>query len=878
MSWQFHPGCLFPRIRHARVEEELQRELDAHLDFETRKNIEDGMAPREAARAARAALGNVPVIREDVRGIWRWRWLDQLVQDVQVGIRSLIRSPGFTAVSVSTLAVTIGATAAIFSVVYGILLRPLPVSEPARLVRIVGIGYVGELLELRKRARTLDVSAYGQPGDRTLTSLGEPVRLNVVPVAGDLLARLGCPPVLGSGFRLDDERPDAEPAAVLSHTLWRERFGADPAVIGRTLLLDGVAHTVRGVMPPDFRFPSAGADVWVPMTVDPTSPVGQWARSAFLVGRLRPHVSLETAAAEIRALGSQFGRLFPWRMPDGYGTRTSLQTWDEDRLRDVRSMLLSLLAAVGAMWLIGAVNLVNLQQVRLAARRQELALRRALGAGRGRVIRQLLTESSLLSLSGGILGSAIVYGSVPVLVGFLPPETPGIDRIHVNSVVLGFAVVLSLLTALAAGAVAGTGASPVRADRGPSGFPQSVGGAPNRIVNGFVTVEIAAAVALVIGATLLAKSLGAQLAVDIGFTPDRLVMAEVAPPRVSYSTASAKLDFYAALERRLHALPFVDGVGLSSVFEPFGAADAGRSVFIVDGRPNPATQGGEWPWTDLRTAVSTNYLSLLGIPVLEGRSFTEEDVTCARRVVLVSESLAKTWWPGMTAIGARIRFPGSDGETQPWRTVVGVVADVRWKGPTTEDTALYLPLAQSVSPIEQVALLLKSSADLSPIMEGLKAVVAGLDSETPVSSVRAVDEVLGQAVSGPRLTTRLVAAFATLGVVLGLIGVYGVIAYTAARQRHDIGIHLALGASRGNIQTRFVRPALVSAAVGIVIGETGAAVLMSSMSSRLFGVSPWDPVTYLATPTVFIVLAGLAAYFPARRATAVDPVTLVREE
>ena len=319
MPFRFRSERLLPWLRRRRAERDIRRELDLHLDLETRQNLERGMSPEEAARAARAALGNVPLIREDVRAVWKWRSLDQL--------------------------------------------------------------------ELRGRARTLQVSAYLPPGDRTLTGFDRPLRLSVVPVAGDLLARLGRTPTIGPGFRLDDERPGAAPAAILSHVLWRQRFGSDRTIVGRTLLLDGVAHTVRGIMPPDFEFPSAGVDLWVPMTVDATIPVGLWARSAFLIGRLRPGATLESAAEEIRALGPQFGQLFPWRMPDGYGTRVSLRTWRDDRLGEVRPMLFLLLAAVVAVWPIGAVNLTNLQQVRAAARLRELALRTALGAGRGRIVR-----------------------------------------------------------------------------------------------------------------------------------------------------------------------------------------------------------------------------------------------------------------------------------------------------------------------------------------------------------------------------------------------------------------------------------------------------------------------------------------------------------
>ena len=866
------------RRRAKRAETDIRRELSLHVELETEQNIQRGMSPADAARAARATLGNAGLIREDVRALWRWRWLDQLRQDLRCGARALARRPGFAAMSVATLALTIGATTAIFSALHGILLRPLPVAEPDRLVRILGIGYVGELVELRERARTLDVSAYVPPDDRTLTGLDEPLRVSVVPIAGDLPARLGRAPALGPGFRLDDERPGAAPAALLSDALWRQRFGADPAIVGRTLPLDGVAHEVRGVMPPDFDFPSAGVDLWVPMTVDAASPVGLWARTAFLVGRLRPGVSLEAATDEMRALGPQFAGLFPWRMPDDYGTRVGLRTWREDRLGEVRPMLLLLLGAVAAVWLIGAVNLTNLQQVRAAARRHELALRAALGAGRGRVVRQLLTESALVCLLGGAAGLAVAWAGVPALVALLPADVPRANGIRVDGVVLGFTAVLSVVTALAAGTLPALRAARAGEEAARSGSRGSVGGTTGRGLDLFVTVETAAAVTLAIAAALLARSLASQLAVDVGLSPERRVVAEVAPSAARHPDDTARLGFYTALEQRLRALPFVRTVGLSTVFEPFGAG-FGFSVFTIEGRPNPATEGGEWPSTDLRTAVSADYLTALGVPIVEGRAFTEADSSGAQRVVLVSRRLAETWWPGETAVGQRIQFPGSQGDADSWRTVVGVVADVRWQGPASEEgTTLYLPLAQHLGAVDAMSVVVHVGADPALVTDNLRAVVASLDAETPVSRIRAMDDVMAQAVSRPRFTTTLVLGFAVLGVVLGMIGVYGVVAYGAARRRRDIGIQLALGATRAGIRARFVRHALAFAGAGVVIGELAAAVLMSSLSSQLHGVGPWDPATYLAVPVLFALLAGLAAYVPARRATALDPATVLRSD
>ena len=503
---------------------------------------------------------------------------------------------------------------------------------------------------------------------------------------------------------------------------------------------------------------------------------------AHLVGRLRPGVTLDAATTEVRALGPQFGRLFPWRMPDSHGTDVGLRTWREERLGEVRPTLLLLLGAVVAVWLIGTVNLTNLQQVRAAARRPELALRTALGAGRGRVAKQLLTESSLLGLFGGAAGLAVAHTGVPTLVALVAADVPRAEGIRVNGLVLCFAAIVSLGTALAAGTLPALRAARLGHTATLAGLRGIVGGASGRRLGIFVTAEIAAAVMLVISAVLLARSLAVQVGVDVGLSGDRLVAAEVAPSPVRHPNDAVRLDFYASLERRLRALPFVGGVGLSTTFQPFGAVRGG-SVFRIEGRPNPATEGGEWPWADLRTAANADFVRTLDVSIIAGRPFTESDVSGAQRVVLISQRLAETWWPEETAVGQRIAFPGSERDTAPWRTVVGVVADVRWQGPASEGTTLYLPLAQHVGAIDAMTLIVQSSGDPTLVADSLRAVVASLNSETPVSRIRAVDDVMAPAVRRPRFTTALVLGFAVLGVVLGMLGVYGVVAYTAARQQ-----------------------------------------------------------------------------------------------
>ena len=648
------------------------------------------MSVRAARRAAVIRLGGVESVKEQCREQRGLPVLEHLLQDVRYALRSLWRQPGFAAVALVTLALGIGANSAIFSVVHAVLLSPLPYGDPDRLVQVVDLSYKGEFLAIQQRSRTLDVAAHGFDEQVTLSGFDEPIRVHATPASANLFDVLGRTVALGRTFAPGEDRPGADPVAMLSHAFWRRQFDADPAVVGRQIRLDGVAHTVVGVMPTDFRVPWTASDVWVPLMIDPADRVTLWSTGAPMIGRLRRGATLEQASAEIRSFIPSLRASFPWQMPDTYGAMARVRSLKEHVVGPAQAMLVMLVAAVGLVLIMAGANVANLLLVRGAARRTELGIRAALGAGRGRLVRQLLTEAAVLTVLGGALGLLLAAVGVE-LAAWLPADMPRADEVRVDGVVIGFTLGLSLVTGLVFGMFpavrafrTGVGASAV--------IRRSSAGTRDRrrVANVLVATQVAVAVLLVVGAALLATSFRYLVRVDPGFQSEQLVSAAIAPGVFRYRDDPSRRLFFDRLIERLAALPDVRGVGVADRV-PFSGANYG-SVFVVEGRPHPGVQGGDWPWVDIRAVISPDYLRTLGVPMVQGRGFTDIDRDGAEPVVLLSETLARSTWGTDDPVGQRIRFPGDE---TPWRTVVGVVADVRWNSLRGEQpSALYIPLAQ----------------------------------------------------------------------------------------------------------------------------------------------------------------------------------------
>jgi putative ABC transport system permease protein len=876
MSW--HSGVT-ERVRallfRTREEREMDEEMRFHMEMHAAENVRRGMAPEAAARAARLEFGWAEVHKDAVRRARGTRWVEDVGADLRHGARLLRRSPGFTAVVVLTLALGIGANAAVFSVVNGVLLRPLPFAESDRLVIVRGgMGVRGEFLQVRERARALEgVAAYSAHEEASLTGEGEPARLATARVTPELLPLLGVGPMLGRGFAAEESERGRERVVLLSHALWRQRYGGDPGVLGRSLVLDGESHTVVGVMPPGFRFPEAETQLWRPVVLGgspPQQPGELWGEGGYVpLGRLAPGATPEQARAELAALGPGMRELVPWQMPEDYWREPAVTPLREEVAGAVRPMLLVLLGAVGLVLLIACVNVANLLLARAAARRQEVAVRSALGAGRGRILRQLLTESVLLTLVGGAAGVLLALGGVRLLVAMLP-NLPRVVEVGIDARVLLFALGLSLLTGVLFGLApalrsAGSGMREGLREGGRAG----VGRERQRLARVLVTTQVALAVVLVAGAGLMVRSLWELLRVDPGFQPGNVVAASVSPPDFRYPDTARRQAYHDELLARLARVPGARAAALASGV-PF-AGDVYGSVFIIDGRPDPSREGGDWPWADGRVSITPDYFRTLSVPVVRGRAFTDADRADAPHVVVVSQALATRYWPDADPVGARVRFPAD----RDWRTVVGIAGDVQWADLAAErGTGLYVPLQQGWG--GAVRAVVRSTADPDAVTRSIRSIVAGLDPDTPVSDMRTMEQLVTASVAGPRSAMVLLAVFAALALALGAVGIYGVTAYAVAQRRQEFGIRMALGARAGDVVRLVLRQGAILTAAGIIAGLAIALMGTRVLSGMLYGISATDPLTFAVVPIVLALVALAAISLPARRAARVDPNIAMR--
>lgn len=799
--------------------------------------------------------------------------MDTLWQDVRYALQQIRRSPGFAVVAAATLALGIGANTAIFSVVNAVLLRPLPYQQPQRLVSVEldGLNYEGTFLQFGERAKSLDVAAY-RGGELSLTGRGEPLYLRSVATSSNLFSILGVDAILGRAFLATESQTGSDAVVILSYGLWQARFGGDPAIMGEQIRLDSTNRTVVGVMPAGFHFPDANTELWVPLALDPANHVDLWSTTATMIGRLRPGVTLVQARAEVAALAPQMLQLFPWSMPEKYGRQATAVPLREHLVGDVRPMLLILLGAVGFVLLIACVNVANLLLVRTAARQRELAIRAALGAGRRRLMRQLLTESMILALLGGALGLLLAIWGVQALTASLPSNTPRLSEIGIDGRVLAVTLVVALATGLLFGLLPAfrSARSNAQAVLKEGGRGSSAGRERRHLSGVLVVSEVALAVVLVTGAGLLMRSFLRLLQTDPGFRTEQLLSATIAPPTFRYTTEPSRRLFYQELVERIDALPGVQTAAVTSRL-PFGGKNYG-SVFAVEGRPDPA-RTGNWPWADVGAVVSTGYLHTVGAPLLRGRGFTEADREGAPGVVLINESLARHFWPHEDPLGKRIRQPGDTG----WSTIVGIVGDVKHDQlGEAQKGAFYRPLLQRS--VDYPSVVVRTTADPDAFTVRLRDAVASVDSDTPVSDIRTMTQLVSTSLARPRFAMALLAAFGVLALVLGAVGIYGVIAYSVSQRTHEIGLRMALGAQPGDVLRMVTRHGTALTLAGIATGLAASFALTRLLASLLYGVSTLDPVTFIAAPILLFAVALLASYVPAHRAARIDPVIALREE
>ncbi|HEU4508115.1 MAG TPA: ABC transporter permease [Pyrinomonadaceae bacterium] len=882
MRWWQELKYLARRIDRRRAEKELDEEIRAHLEFEIEENVAAGMSREEARYAALRAFGNVALSQEDSRSVWGFRTIEMLWQDLRYGLRMLARNRGFTVVAVIALAVGIGANSAIFSVVNTVLLRPLPYTDPDRLVMVweegtpdgfpINSASAANYIDWRDQNQVFTDAAVIGRVTFNLTGAGEPERLDGRRVSANLFPLLGVQPHVGRTFSAEEDGPGANRVVMLSHALWQRRFGAQPDIVGKHLTLSGETYEVVGVMPPQFQFPSRNDQLWVPIAFTPQQAANRGNNSFEVLARLKPGVTREQAEAEMDAIAARLQQQYPDVVKSKGCVVIPLH---EQLVGDIKPALLILLGAVGFVLLVACANVANLLLARAAARHKEIALRLALGARRGRIVRQLMTESLLLSAMGGVVGLLLAIAGVSLLKTFIPDNTSQVTAVNVDANVLAFTLGVSLLTGLIFGLAPALQASRFNLNEAlkEGGRDSSAGGHGSHIRSLLVIAEVAVSLVLLIGAGLLIHSFVRLRSVDPGFRTDNLLTMRIALPKLKYPDHATRTAFHDELLRRVTAVP---GVRSAAVTNWIPLTLQGDTFGVtVEGRPDPGAQN----MPDVVTrVVSFDYLNTMGIQLLRGRPFDhQQDKVDSPPVAIISETTARRLWPDEDPLGKRLKAGGADSD-EPWIAVIGVAEDVRQFQLTAEPRLqMYLP---SVQPAFFVPghLVVRTDIDPMSLAGAVRQAVWEIDKDQPVSDVRSMDEIFAESIAHQRFSMLMLGVFAAVAMLLGTVGIYGVVSYTVAQRTHEIGVRMALGAGTGNVLSLIVGHALKLTLIGVLVGLPVAFVLSRLTESLLFGVTPTDPATFVAIPLMLIAAAALASYLPARRATRIDPVIALRYE
>ena len=861
--------------RH-RADAELSGELEFHLQNQIEHNIAQGMSPQDARNAALCEFGGFQQISEQCRESRGVNWFEHTLQDLRFALRACRKNPGFAAVVMATLALGIGANTAIFSLVNSVLLQPLPYPHSEQLVNAAYTGPVpeGAFVEFQQRLKTVDIAASAWSGFNVRAE-GNAVRINGAQTSSNLFTLLGATAFKGRVFRQGDELPGEDQIAIISYGLWQTRFGGDPNIVGRWLTVDDVARRIVGVMPARFTYPAPSSQIWIPGRVDAQH---MWTDfSYWMVGRLKPGVDLATARAELKATAPLVVARFPWQMGKNYVTQFDLGPLHYDSVGNVRTTLLLLLGAVGLILLIACANVANLLLSKSATRQREIAVRAALGATRRRIVRQLLTESTVLAVAGGLLGIFLAFSSLNLFKSVFPDYVHGVAAAHIDVTVMLFALCLSLLTALVFGVAPALHGSVADVEQSLRSSSTTAGVTRRRmrLSSVLVIAEVALSVVLVCGAGLLIKSVYRMMQTDPGFEPDHLLTAQVTPASSWCSRHNQCIEFYSQLLEELKSFP---GIKAAAVSDTLPLYNAGRTVVAVEGRPEFSPEN---PYSTWEYSVSSDYLPTMGIRLLRGRNFDASDTPGSAKVVLVEKKLADLFWPGQDPIGRHIK----PSWMKEWRTVVGVVQDVLPDHIPSDVVAarmvgaVYFPAVQGViSPPGQMSLVIRTQGDPLSIGRQLPDIAARVSPEVPVSKIRTMNEVIHLSLSQPRSTMWLFTALATLALSLGLIGIYSVISYAVSQRTREIGIRLALGAERADVLQMVLQQGTRLIVIGLVLGIGSALGLTRLMAAMLHGVKPDDPSTFIAVAAM-IVIAGLAAcLIPSRRATRVDPTLALKYE
>lgn len=869
-----------------RPEGDFTDEIKAHLQIEADRQRASGLKPEEAEAAARRAFGNVTAAQERYFEAGRFLFWDHLVQDVRFALRMLVRSPLLSVAIIATLAIGIGMSSAVFGLVHAVLLRPLPYDSPDDLVQLYETGLRGggeadwvsfpNYRDWRDGSRAFRAMAAYRYALLTLTGAEGADSTLGIETTDQLFAVLGVSPALGRTFLPGEDAPGRERVAVISQELWERRYGADPKVVGRSVTIDGAAHTIVGVMPASFRFPlnvpgetPVRIGLWIP--IRPSDDLTERGSHNFwAVARLEAGTSLAQARASMTTVAANLERQYPDTNKD---LGVTVRPLDDYVAGHVRPALVLLLGAVGLVLLLTCANIANLLLSRAEARRREIAMRRALGASRGRLLRQVLTESLLLAGAGAIAGLAVAEYGTRALVRLGPPNIPRLDQTAVDVPVLLFMCVVTVCMGVLFGlapALLGW-RDTIHDTLKEAGARVSASAAGRRVRQALVAAQLALAVMLLVAAALLVRSFVRVAGLDMGFHAPRALTALVNLSPARYREPTHQAAFYEEAIRRIRDLPGVVAAAVSNSLPLTGINDQGG--FAVEGRPDPPQS--QEPFAN-RPRVSAGYFDAMGIRLVAGRLFDARDRADSLPVAIVSELAAEAYWPGTSPLGKRLATSWSD-EGPVWRQIIGVVQSTRHFGlEAPQRPEIYLPHVQAPTPFMQ--LLVRTSGDPANLVPAIRHQIARLDPDQAVFAFQTMDELVANSEARRRFQMTLVTAFAALALVLAAIGVYGVMGHMVAQRNREIGVRLALGARPRDVVAMILRNGLWLTVAGTAAGIAGAAALARLLAGLLFGVSPLDPATYAGVVMVLMFVAGVSAYLPSRGAARVDPLVTLRED
>jgi predicted permease len=811
-------------------------------------------------------------------------------QDLRYSIRSLARTPGFALLAILTLALGIGANSAIFSVINGVILKPLGYPEPNQLVMVTsqfpGLGFdkfwisPPEYFELRERAKSFsEIGAY-RANAVNLSEGDTPERINAVNVTWTMFKSLGVGAYRGRVFNDREDLPNSDPVALVSYELWQRAFGGDASLVGKPIDLDGRKTTEVGIMPPGFDIHDSKAEIWLPMGLDPANRQNRGSHFLYLVGRLKPGVSIRQANAELNTLLAQWGEVTPnAHVPHPVNHRLQYASLESDVVGNIARALWVLQVAVGFVLLIACANMANLLLARAESRHREFAIRTALGAGRGRLLRQFMAEGVTLAVFGGAAGLALAYAGLRALIAANPNSLPRSAEIGLDGTVVAFTVVVALLT----GAVFGlapllhVGQRAVSLALKEGGTRSTATITRNRVRRGLVVAEVALAVMLVVGAGLMLRSFWKLMRFDSGFDRTNLATFGLVLPAAKYQEQPRRTAFFNELVNRLKATPGVQAAAAMQGLPPFRQVNANDTQF----ENYQHVQGGPPPNVDYYQAATGDYTTAMRIPVLEGRSFGPQDGATTNPVVLVNETLAKLYWPKESAVGHRVRV--CCGDRFPWATIVGVVKDVKQGGIDQKTgTEIYFLNDQTITQFggapRNMNVVVRSTLPIQRLARVVREAVNAMDRSLPIVRLRTMDDVFADSIARQRFLAQLLGIFAGLALALAAVGTYGVLSYLVTERQREIGIRMALGANRASVLSLVLKQGLSTTVIGLAIGVVGALGLTRLASSLLFEVKPTDPLTFGAVAAVIAVVALFACVVPARRATRVDPMVALREE